>query len=308
MDIRQRTIHSSVETAGIGLHSGKLVKINLRPASLNTGIVFRRTDLATAVLIPLEAKAIQDTEYASSLVKDGVTIKTVEHLLSACAGLGIDNLFVDVEGEEIPILDGSAAPFVHLIRQAGIKVQDSAKKFLKILKPIEVRDEIHHKWVRVQPYNGCKFSFTIEFSHAVIAATQQFAEYDVFAGHFEREIARARTFGFIRDVEFFQARNLSLGASFDNVLVLDDFNILNPGDLRYPDEFVRHKILDAMGDMMALGCGFLGEYQAYKSGHKLNNGLVQKIQNSPDAVQVVSDLGATQILNPKWSYGYPFNK
>lgn len=249
--LKQRTIKSIVKATGIGLHSGRKVVLTLRPAAANTGIVFSRVDLPTPVDIPASAMSIGDTRLASVLQKDGARVSTVEHLMSACAGLGIDNLYVDVTAEEIPIMDGSAASFVFLLQSAGIEEQNAAKRFIKVTKPVEIRDG--DKFARLDPYFGFKVKFTIDFRHPAVDKTGQALEVDLAQTSYVREIARARTFGFAHEAEMLREMGLARGASMDNAIVLDEYRILNNDALRYDDEFVRHKMLDAIGDLYVVG-------------------------------------------------------
>ncbi|MBU6493463.1 MAG: UDP-3-O-acyl-N-acetylglucosamine deacetylase [Burkholderiales bacterium] len=273
--LKQRTIKSIAKTVGIGLHSGRKVQLTLRPAAPDTGIVFCRTDLPEPVEIPAAASAVGDTRLASVLQKDGARVSTVEHLMSACAGLGIDNLYVDVTAEEIPIMDGSAATFVFLIQSAGIEEQNALKKFLRVTRPVEVRDG--DKFARFDPYFGFKLRFTIDFRHPAVDRTGQELEIDFANTSYVKEIARARTFGFAHEVEMLRELGLARGGSMDNAIVLDEYRILNNDGLRYDDEFVKHKMLDAIGDLYVVGHPLLASYTAYKSGHALNNALLREL-------------------------------
>lgn len=284
--LKQRTIKSIVKTVGIGLHSGRKVELTLRPAAPGTGIVFSRVDLPTPVDIPASAMSIGDTRLASVLQKDGARVSTVEHLMSACAGLGIDNLYVDVTAEEIPIMDGSAASFVFLIQSAGIEEQNAPKRFIKVRKPVEVRDG--DKFARLDPYFGFKLKFTIDFRHPAVDKTGQELEVDFANTSYVREIARARTFGFAHEVEMMRELGLARGGSMDNAIVLDEYRILNNDGLRYDDEFVKHKMLDAIGDLYVVGHPLLAAYTAYKSGHGLNNALLRELLANQDAYEIVS--------------------
>ncbi|CBW73846.1 UDP-3-O-[3-hydroxymyristoyl] N-acetylglucosamine deacetylase (EC 3.5.1.-) [Mycetohabitans rhizoxinica HKI 454] len=284
--LKQRTIKSIVKTVGIGLHSGRKVELTLRPAAANTGIVFCRTDLAVPVDIPASAMSIGDTRLASVLEKDGARVSTVEHLMSACAGLGIDNLYVDVTAEEIPIMDGSAASFVFLIQSAGIDEQAAAKQFIKVTRPVEVRDA--DKFARLEPYFGFKLKFTIDFRHPAVDKTGQELEVDFADTSYVREIARARTFGFAHEVEMMRELGLARGGSMDNAIVLDEYRVLNNDGLRYGDEFVKHKMLDAIGDLYVVGYPLLASYTAYKSGHGLNNALLRELLAHEDAYEIVT--------------------
>ncbi|EKS73475.1 MULTISPECIES: UDP-3-O-acyl-N-acetylglucosamine deacetylase [Caballeronia] len=284
--LKQRTIKTVVKTVGIGLHSGRKVDLTLRPAPIGTGIVFSRIDLPEPVDIPASAMAIGDTRLASVLQKDGARVSTIEHLMSACAGLGIDNLYVDVTAEEIPIMDGSAASFVFLIQSAGIEEQNAPKQFIKVTKPIEVRDG--DKFARLEPYFGFKLSFTIDFRHPAVDKTGQALEVDFATTSYVREIARARTFGFAHEVEMMRELGLARGGSMDNAIVLDEYRILNNDGLRYDDEFVKHKMLDAIGDLYVVGRPLLASYKAYKGGHAMNNMLLRELLANEDAYEIVT--------------------
>ena len=284
--LKQRTIKSLVKTVGIGLHSGRKVTLTLRPAPTDTGIVFTRVDLAEPVEIQVKASAIGDTRLASVLQKNGERVSTIEHLMSACAGLGIDNLFVDVDAEEIPIMDGSAASFVFLLQSAGIEEQPAAKRFIRVRKAVEVRDG--DKLARLEPYFGFKLSFTIDFRHPAVDKTGQTFEIDFGDTSYVREIARARTFGFAHEVEALREMGLARGGSLDNAIVLDEHRMLNNEELRYGDEFVRHKILDAIGDLYVVGHPLIGAYVANKSGHGLNNQLLRALLADEQAYEIVS--------------------
>lgn len=288
--LKQRTIKQLVKTIGVGLHSGTKVELTLRPAAPNTGIVFRRVDLNPAVDIPSSATGVGDTRMASTLDKDGAKVSTVEHLMSACAGLGIDNLYVDITAEEIPIMDGSASSFVFLLQQAGLHEQGVAKKFIRVKKPVEVREGngAQEKWARLDPYNGYKLKFFIEFNHPAVDGTGQTAEVDFAVESYVKEISRARTFGFMQDVETLRGMGLARGGSLENAIVMDEYRILNPDGLRYENEFVRHKILDAIGDLYLVGHPLLASYTAHKSGHGLNNQLLRALLAQPDAYELVT--------------------
>ena len=288
--LKQRTIKKLVHTIGVGLHSGTKVELTLRPAAVNTGIIFRRVDLDPVVDFPASATGVGDTRMASVLSKDGARVSTVEHLLSACAGLGIDNLYIDLTAEEIPIMDGSASSFVFLLQQAGLQEQNAAKKFIRVLKPIVVREGegAKEKWARLDPYNGFKLKFFIEFNHPAVDGTGQTAEVDFGLESYVKEIARARTFGFMQDVEILRGMGLARGGSFENAIVMDEYRILNADGLRYDNEFVRHKILDAIGDLYLVGHPLLASYDAYKSGHGMNNQLLRALLAQPDAYEIVS--------------------
>ena len=273
--IRQRTLKNTIRATGVGLHTGEKVYLTLRPAAPNTGIVFRRVDLAEPVEIEAKTENVGDTTLSTTLIKDGVRISTVEHLLSALAGLGIDNLYVDVSAPEVPIMDGSAGPFVFLIQSAGIEEQSAAKRFIRILKPVRLEDG--DKWVSFTPFNGFKVGFTIEFDHPVFHGREQHTQIDFSSTSFVKEVSRARTFGFMNQLESLRNRNLALGGSLENAVVLDDYRILNEDGLRYEDEFVKHKVLDAIGDLYLLGHCLIGEFKGYKSGHALNNRLLRTL-------------------------------
>ena len=284
--LKQRTIKSLVKTVGIGLHSGRKVTLTLRPALADTGIVFTRVDLPEAVEIPVAAGAIGDTRLASVLQKDGARVSTVEHLMSACAGLGIDNLYVDVDAEEIPIMDGSAASFVFLLQSAVIEEQNTAKRFIRVKKAVEVREG--DKLARLEPFFGFKLSFTIDFRHPAVDKTGQNFSIDFADTSYVREIARARTFGFAHEVEALREMGLARGGSLDNAIVLDEHRMLNNEELRYGDEFVRHKILDAIGDLYVVGHPLIGSYVAHKSGHGLNNQLLRALLADQEAYELVT--------------------
>jgi len=274
----------------VGLHSGQRVEITLRPAQPDTGIVFRRVDLAQPVDIPVSAMAVSDTRLASTLSNGGAKVHTVEHLMSACSGLGIDNLYVDITAEEVPILDGSAASFVFLLQSAGIALQNAPRRFIRVIKPVEVREGqgVAEKWARLDPYHGYKLSFEIDFSHPAVDSTGQRVEFDMSTNSYSRDIARARTFGFTKDVEMMRANGLALGGGLDNAIVMDDYKVLNAGGLRYDDEFVKHKMLDAMGDLYVLGKPLLASYSAFRSGHALNNKLLRELLVRTDAWETVT--------------------
>ncbi len=273
--LRQRTLKTSIRATGVGLHTGEKVYMTLRPAAANTGIVFRRVDLDPAVDVPADALLVGETMLGTTLIKDGVKVATVEHLMSALAGLGIDNLVVDLSAPEVPIMDGSAGPFMFLLQSAGIVEQNAVKRFIRIKKKIRVEED--DKWAEFTPLNGFKVNFEISFNHPVFNKLRQDASIDFSTTSFLKEVSRARTFCFLRDVETLRARNLTLGGSMDNAIVLDDFRILNEDGLRYTNEFVIHKILDAIGDIYLLGHGLIGEFTAHKSGHGLNNQLLRAL-------------------------------
>lgn len=273
--VRQRTLKNVIRATGVGLHTGQKVYLTLRPAAADTGIVFRRVDLEQPVEIKADPFHVGDTRLSTSLVQDDVRISTVEHLLSAFAGLGIDNAYVDVSAPEVPIMDGSAAPFVFLIQSAGVEEQHRPKRFIRIKRPIEVRDG--DKFARFEPYNGFKVEFSIEFDHPAFNDRSKRAQVDFSTSSFVKEVSRARTFGFLRDIEYLRQQNLALGGSLDNAVVVDEFRVLNEEGLRYEDEFVKHKILDAIGDLYLLGHTLIGAFKGHKSGHALNNQLLREL-------------------------------
>jgi UDP-3-O-[3-hydroxymyristoyl] N-acetylglucosamine deacetylase len=284
--IKQRTLKNVIEATGVTLHGGKRARITLRPAPVNTGILFRRVDLDPVVDIPALAEFVGETTLSTTLVKDGVRVSTVEHLLSAFAGLGIDNAFVDVTATEIPIMDGSAGPFVFLIQSAGIEEQLAPKRFIRIKRKIKMTRG--DKWAFFEPFNGFKVTFTIDFNHPLFKLHTQTATLDFSSLSYVKEVSRARTFGFMADFEKLQAMNLALGASFDNAIAIDDFRVLNEDGLRYENEFVRHKILDAVGDLYLLGSSLIGAFSGHKSGHALNNILLRKLLANKDAWEFVT--------------------
>jgi UDP-3-O-[3-hydroxymyristoyl] N-acetylglucosamine deacetylase len=269
----QRTLKNTIRASGVGLHSGKKVLMTLRPAAPDTGIVFRRTDLDPPADIPAHAENVGDTQLGTSLVKGGARVSTVEHLLSAFAGLGIDNAYIELNAPEVPIMDGSAGPFVFLLQSAGFLEQPAPKRFVRVKKPVRVEEG--DKWAEFVPYHGFKVNFEIEFNHPVFKRRTQAASMDFSTTSFLKEVSRARTFGFMRDLETLRARNLALGGSLENAIVLDDSSIVNEDGLRYEDEFVKHKILDAIGDLYLLGHSLIGEFSGFKSGHALNNKLLR---------------------------------
>ena len=271
----QRTIKNEIRATGVGLHSGEKVFLTLRPAAPDTGIVFRRVDLDPVVEIPASGDLVAETTLCTGLSCNGAKVQTVEHLMSALAGLGIDNLYVDLSAAEVPIMDGSSGPFVFLLQSAGVVEQGAPKRFIRIKRPIEVRDG--DKIARFEPYDGFKLNFTIDFDHPSIPSSQSSAEVEFSTENYVREVSRARTFGFMRDLEYMRERNLGLGGSMDNAIVLDEYRVLNDDGLRYADEFVRHKILDAVGDLYLAGHPILGAFDGYKSGHALNNKLVRAL-------------------------------
>lgn len=285
--IKQRTIKQAIATTGVGLHKGNKVHLTLRPAPVNTGLVFRRVDLTPAVDIPANAELVKDTRMCTCLINaDNVRISTVEHLLAAVAALGIDNLIIEVDSHEIPIMDGSSHPFVYLLQSAGIEEQGAAKRFVRIKQPVRVEEG--DKWAELLPYNGFKIDFAIDFEHPAIADTNQVVSMDFSSQKFIKNISRARTFGFMRDIEYLRANNLALGGSMDNAVVLDEFRVLNTDGLRYDDEFVKHKILDAVGDLYMGGHAILGHLRAFKSGHALNNNLLRAVLANEHAWEFVT--------------------
>jgi UDP-3-O-[3-hydroxymyristoyl] N-acetylglucosamine deacetylase len=310
--LQQRTIKSLTRAVGVGVHSGQKVELTLRPAAPDSGIVFRRIDLPVPVDIPVNPHTVCDTRMATTISPGGdpgaPKVQTIEHLLSACAGLGLDNLAIDITGEEVPILDGSAASFVFLLQSAGVALQSAPKRFLRVLKPVEVREGEGEtlKWVRLEPFHGYRLSFEIEFHHPALDATGQRVSFDFGSGRYKRDIARARTFGFTKDVEMMRARGLALGGSMDNAIVVDDYRVLNAGGLRYDDEFVKHKILDAIGDMQVAGKPLLASYTAFKGGHAMNNRLLRKLLADVSAYEVVTFERQTEApsgfadLAPAW--------
>jgi UDP-3-O-[3-hydroxymyristoyl] N-acetylglucosamine deacetylase len=284
--LKQRTLKTTIKTTGVGLHTGARVDLVLRPAAPDTGIVFHRVDLARPVTIPADALHVGDTRLSSTLRHEGASISTVEHVMSALAGLGIDNLHVDVAGPEIPIMDGSAGPFVFLLQSAGIVEQDAPKRYLRIVLPVEVRDG--DKWARFDPFNGFKLDFTIDFPHPMFGSENRQVVIDFALHSYVKEVARARTFGFMQDVEAMRAAGLGLGGSLQNAIVLDDFRVLNAEGLRYDNEFVKHKVLDAIGDLYLLGHPLIGQYTAFKSGHGLNNALARALLERKDAFELAT--------------------
>ncbi|HBG95178.1 MAG TPA: UDP-3-O-[3-hydroxymyristoyl] N-acetylglucosamine deacetylase [Chromatiaceae bacterium] len=298
--IRQRTLKNMIRATGVGLHTGNKVYLTLRPAAPDTGVVFRRVDLDPAVDIEARPANVGDTRLSTTLVKGDVEVSTVEHLLSAFAGLGIDNAYVDVSAPEVPIMDGSAGPFVFLIQSAGIEEQNRPKRFIRIKRPVTVEDG--DKFARFEPFEGFKVSFSIDFDHPAFTSRTQQASVNLSTISFVKEISRARTFGFLRDIEALRQQNLALGGSLDNAVVVDDFRVLNDDGLRYEDEFVRHKILDAIGDLYLLGHSLIGAFRGHKSGHALNNRLLRALLSQQDAWEEVSleDPGEAPI-----DYGHP---
>jgi UDP-3-O-[3-hydroxymyristoyl] N-acetylglucosamine deacetylase len=284
--IKQRTLKSVVRTTGIGLHSGEKVELTLRPAAANSGVVFRRVDLDPPVEIKADPHLVTDTRLCSSLTRDGVRVATVEHLMSALAGLGIDNVYVDVTAAEIPILDGSSGPFVFLLQSAGLTEQKAPKKFIRVTRPLEIKRG--DKWARLEPYEGFRLTFAIDFDHPAFERTANEITVDFATTSYVKEISRARTFGFMQDVEAMRTAGLALGGSLDNAVVLDEYRVLNSDGLRYDDEFVKHKALDAIGDLYLVGHPLIGAYSAYKSGHALNNELLRALLAETAAWEYVS--------------------
>ena len=288
--LQQRTIKTLTRAVGVGLHSGQRVELTLRPAQPDTGIVFRRVDLPEPVDIPINAMAVVDTRMASTIGAGGAKVHTVEHIMSACAGLGLDNLYIDITAEEVPILDGSSASFVFLLQSAGVELQNAPKRFIRVKRPVEVREGQgdNLKWARLDPYHGFKLRFEIDFAHPAVDSTGQCVEFDLGQGNYARDIARARTFGFPKDVEMLRSSGLALGGGLDNAIVMDDYKVLNADGLRYDAEFARHKILDAMGDLYLVGKPLLAAYSAFRSGHGMNNQLLRALLAQEDAWEIVS--------------------
>lgn len=283
--LKQRTLSSRISASGVGLHTGKKISLTLNPAPVNSGIIFKRTDLESA---PIKASLenVFDTRLSTSLSNEQIKISTVEHLLSALAGIGIDNAMVELDGPEVPIMDGSARPFVFMIQSAGIQEQTDSKKFIKIKKTIEVKQD--EKWAKIEPFNGFKVAFTIDFDHPAFSETSQSSEIDFSSVSYLSQVSRARTFGFTKDIELLRKNNLALGGSVNNAIVIDDYRVINEEGVRFQDEFVKHKILDAIGDLYLLGHGLMGSFSAYKSGHHLNNLLLRELVNNVDAWEEVT--------------------
>jgi UDP-3-O-[3-hydroxymyristoyl] N-acetylglucosamine deacetylase len=310
--LQQRTLQSLTRAVGVGLHSGQRVELTLRPAPPDTGIVFRRVDLPQPVDIPVRFDSVSDTRMASTITPGGdphgPRVQTIEHLMSACCGLGIDNLYIDITADEVPILDGSSASFVFLLQSAGIELQAAPKRFLKVKKAVEVREGEGARlmWARLEPFHGYKLTFKIDFNHPAVDATGQEVVFDMGSGRYKRDIARARTFGFTKDLDAMRARGLTLGGSMDNAIVVDDTRVLNADGLRYDDEFAKHKILDAIGDLFVCGRPLLAAYTSFKGGHALNNKLLRTLLADPEAWEVVSFEDARQApagfaeLAPAW--------
>lgn len=284
--IKQRTLKNTIRATGVGLHTGDKVYLTLHPAEANTGIRFRRTDLETPVIIEARPENVGETQLSTTLTRGNVKVSTVEHLLSAMAGLGVDNAIVDVSAAEVPIMDGSAGPFVFLLQSAGVVEQDAAKQYIRIKSPIRVEED--DKWAAFEPFEGFKVTFTIDFEHPAFSDHLKTAVMDFSSTTFVKEVSRARTFGFMRDIEFLRENNLALGGSLDNAIVVDDDKVLNEDGLRYADEFVKHKILDAIGDLYLLGHSLIGEYKGFKSGHALNNKLLLTLLENKDAWEMVT--------------------
>lgn len=284
--LRQRTLKNVIRATGVGVHTGEKVFLTLRPGPVNSGIVFRRIDCDPIVEIPAKAEYVGDTSFCTTLIKDGVRVATVEHLLSAMAGLGIDNAIVDVSAPEVPIMDGSSGPFVFLIQSAGIQEQPAVKRFIRVLKPVEIVEE--GKAARIEPYEGFNVTFAIDFDHPVIRRGEQKSMFDFTSMAYIKQVSRARTFGFLSDFEWLREKSLASGASLDNAIVLDDYRVLNEDGLRYENEFVRHKILDAIGDLYLLGHGLIGAFHGVKSGHTLNNKLIRTLLATENAWEIVT--------------------
>jgi len=304
---RQRSIQNLVRTTGIGLHSGRRVELTLRPAAPNTGIVFHRIDLPEVVDFPAQASMVGDTRLASVLQQGHARVSTVEHLMSALAGLGIDNIHIDLTAEEVPIMDGSAGTFVYLLRSAGIVEQSAPKRFIRVLKPVEIREGEGKqlKWARLEPHDGFALAFSIDFRHPAIDSTANFAEIDFARHSYVREIARARTFGFVNEVEALRSAGLARGGSLDNAIVMDEYRVLNSDGLRYDDEFVKHKILDAIGDLYLIGKPLVARYVACKSGHALNNQLARALLAQQDAWEIVTYASrddAPRAFRQEWKF------
>ena len=298
--LKQRTLSSKIKASGVGLHTGKKISLSLNPAPINTGITFVRTDIASN---PIKAtlENVHDTRLSTTLSNELVKISTVEHLLSALAGLGIDNALVELDGPEVPIMDGSARPFVFMIQSAGIKEQNTPKKFIKIKKTIEVKQD--EKWAKIEPFDGFKVAFTIDFDHPAFNETTQSSEIDFSSVSYLSQVSRARTFGFVKDIENLRKNNLALGGSVNNAVVIDDYKVINDEGVRFQDEFVKHKILDAIGDLYLLGHGLIGSFSAFKSGHHLNNLLLRELANNLDAWEevIIDDIESSPIFytNPE---------
>ena len=293
--LKQRTLSSKIKASGVGLHTGKKISLSLNPAPMNTGVTFIRTDVDSA---PIKAtlENVHDTRLSTTLSNNFAKISTVEHLLSALAGLGIDNARVELDGPEVPIMDGSARPFVFMIQSAGIKEQNTPKKFIKIKKTIEVKQD--EKWAKIEPFDGFKVAFTIDFNHPAFNETTQSSEIDFSSVSYLSQVSRARTFGFVKDIENLRKNNLALGGSVNNAVVIDDYKVINDEGVRFQDEFVKHKILDAIGDLYLLGHGLIGAFSAFKSGHHLNNLLLRELINNEDAWEevIIDDIESSPIF------------
>lgn len=298
--IRQRTIQKTIEVLGIGTHTGQNIKLRLQPAPINSGIVFHRSDLPSSEPISVTPNNIGDTSFASTLVQGGVKIATIEHLMATLAGFGIDNLYIELDGPEVPIMDGSAISFVMLIESSGIEEQEASKKFLRIKQPIEVSQG--SSWVRLLPFNGCKLSFVLDYDHPVLGAMPKEAKFNYATDSFVNDLSRARTFGLLSDYEKLRAMNLARGTNLNNVVVVDDTKVLNPEGLRYANECARHKLLDALGDLYQLGFNLIGEFQGYRSGHTLNNQLNRKLLAQQGAFEIIDsqDLVEAKSYLGKW--------
>ena len=284
--VRQRTLKNSVSVTGVGLHSGEKVTLGLRPAPANTGVVFRRVDVKPVEEIRAQAELVHDTRLSTCMEQNGVRVATIEHLMSALAGLCVDNVYIDLDSAEVPIMDGSAGTFIFLLQSAGIVEQSAVRKFIRIKKTVEAKQG--DKWVRFEPYHGYKLTFTISFAHPVFANTKQHVTVDLGEESYVRDISRARTFGFMHDVENMRAQGLALGGSLDNAIVMDDYRVLNADGLRFEDEFVKHKVLDAIGDLYLLGHPLIGAFSGYKSGHALNNALLRELLADEQAWEFVT--------------------
>lgn len=284
--VKQRTLKSSVSVTGVGLHSGEKVTLSLRPGPINSGVVFRRVDVKPVEEICARADLVHDTRLSTCMEQNGVRIATIEHLMSALAGLGIDNVVVEMDGAEVPIMDGSAGTFIFLLQSAGIVEQSAPKKFIRIKKTVEVKQG--DKWVKFEPYHGYKLTFTINFAHPVFANTKQHVTLDLDEHAYVRDISRARTFGFMQDVEYMRSQGLALGGSLDNAIVMDEYRVLNADGLRFEDEFVKHKVLDAIGDLYLLGHPIIGAFSGFKSGHALNNALLRELLADDQAWEFVT--------------------
>jgi UDP-3-O-[3-hydroxymyristoyl] N-acetylglucosamine deacetylase len=293
--MKQRTLKNIIRATGVGLHTGEKVYLTLRPAPTNTGIIFRRVDLEVPVEIAARTENVGDTRLSTTLIKGAVRISTIEHLLSALAGLGIDNAYIDLSAPEVPIMDGSAGPFVFLIQSAGIEEQNIPKKYIRIKRPIQVQQG--DKWARFEPFDGFKVSFQIDFNHPVFKRQPQYVEIDFSKTSFVKEVSRARTFGFMQEVELLRENQLALGGSLDNAIVMDDYRILNEDGLRYEDEFVKHKVLDAIGDLYLLGYSLIGAFSGYKSGHELNNTLLRTLLANQSGWEIVSDDNTRKVAS-----------